>query len=377
MGFVRDVAARLVQLTSGLASGSATHPRPAFSKFEIILGRLVELIGPGVNDGLLIEIVHGSHDPILEFLFGRDADVAEDGAGKFREEALDEVEPGAVLGSEGEFKAVRGLIGEPGFGLFGDVRGMIVEDQLDRCVGRIGGVEKLEEFDEFAAAMAILDQRMDLAGDEVDAGQQADRAVTFIFMLTCEGRMHAGLGRQVGGGRCDGLYAGLLVVGNDRHRVAQLLLRDGCGLLQDSHLAINAQHFGHLLSKVRIALFQVVSHFVRFHLFLVEDLAHCALGEVGEARMSLRGSMLASVAGQKPRCPQFVGIAKFLRLPARQRHQPCLGLGSDRRLSTGASAIIQRSQRAFGHGALDAALDRLMMQPECPAVSYHIELRHF
>ena len=94
----------------------------------------------------------------------------------------------------------------------------------------------LEEFDEFAAAMAILDQRMDLAGDEVDAGQQADRAVTFIFMLTCEGRMHAGLGRQVGGGRCDGLYAGLLVVGNDRHRVARLLLRDGCGLLQDFSL---------------------------------------------------------------------------------------------------------------------------------------------
>ena len=74
-----------------------------------------------MNDGLLIEIVHGSHDPILEFLFGRDGDVAEDGAGKFREEALDEVEPGAVLGSEGEFKAVRGLIGEPGFGLFGVV----------------------------------------------------------------------------------------------------------------------------------------------------------------------------------------------------------------------------------------------------------------
>ena len=108
-----------------------------------------------MNDGLLIEIVHGSHDPILEFPFGRDADVAEDGAGKFREEALDEVEPGAVLGSEGEFEAVRGLIGEPGFRLLGDVRGMIVEDQLDRCVGRIGGVEKLEEFDEFAAAMAM------------------------------------------------------------------------------------------------------------------------------------------------------------------------------------------------------------------------------
>ena len=48
-------------------------------------------------------------------------------------------------------------------------------------MGRIDGVEKLEKFDEFAAPMAILDQRVDPAGDEVDAGQQADRAVTFIF----------------------------------------------------------------------------------------------------------------------------------------------------------------------------------------------------
>src|SRR6267378_783527 len=101
-------------------------------------------------------------------------------------------------GSEGEFEAVRGLLRDPGSGLFGDVRGMIVEDQLDRGVGRIGGVEKLEEFDEFAAAVAILDQGMDLAGDEVDAGQQADCAMALIFMLTCEGRMYAGLGRQVG-----------------------------------------------------------------------------------------------------------------------------------------------------------------------------------
>jgi hypothetical protein len=37
-------------------------------------------------------------------------------------------------------------------------------------VGRIGGVEELEEFDEFAAAMAVLDQGMDRAGDKIDAG---------------------------------------------------------------------------------------------------------------------------------------------------------------------------------------------------------------
>ena len=104
-----------------------------------------------------------------------------------------------------------------------DVRGMIVEDQLDRGVGRIGRIEQLEELDELAAAMAIPDQGVNLAGQQIDAGQQADRAVAFVFVIAREGRMHAGLGRQIGGRRCDRLDARLFVVGDDRHRVARLL----------------------------------------------------------------------------------------------------------------------------------------------------------
>ena len=60
-----------------------------------------------------------------------------------------------MLGGEGELEAVRGLSGEPGSGLLRGVRGMIIEDHFDRRVGRIGGIGKLEKFDEFAAAMAI------------------------------------------------------------------------------------------------------------------------------------------------------------------------------------------------------------------------------
>ena len=112
-----------------------------------------------MNDGIAVEIIHGGQEAILEFLLGCDADVAQDGAGEFGKEALDEIEPRAVLGSESKFEAVCGLAGEPGSGLFGDMRRMIVEDQLDRRLGRIGGVEKLEEFDEFAAAMTDLGQR--------------------------------------------------------------------------------------------------------------------------------------------------------------------------------------------------------------------------
>src|SRR5215472_16003566 len=68
------------------------------------------------------------------------------------EEAFDEGEPGAVLGSEGELKSACGLLGEPSSGLSGDVRGMIVEDQMDRRVGRIGRVDELEELDELPCA---------------------------------------------------------------------------------------------------------------------------------------------------------------------------------------------------------------------------------
>ena len=31
---------------------------------------MVKLVGPGVNDGIAIELIHGSHDAVLEFLLG-------------------------------------------------------------------------------------------------------------------------------------------------------------------------------------------------------------------------------------------------------------------------------------------------------------------
>ena len=83
---------------------------------------MIEFVRPGVDDRVLIEVVHCSHDAVLEFLFGCHADLAQDGSRELGKEALDEIEPRAVLGREGEFEAAGGLIGEPGFGFLGDVR---------------------------------------------------------------------------------------------------------------------------------------------------------------------------------------------------------------------------------------------------------------
>src|SRR5258707_15571 len=143
-------------------------------------------------------------------------------AGELGEESLDQVEPGAVLGREGKFETTVRLGGEPGLRLLGDVSRVIVEDQLDRGVGRIGGVEEFQELDELAAAMAVPDQGMDFTGEEINPSQQTERAVALVLKVTREARMHARYWRQI---RCcvrDRLDTRLLVVADDRHRLSLL-----------------------------------------------------------------------------------------------------------------------------------------------------------
>src|SRR4029434_3487096 len=102
-------------------------------------------------------------------------------AADVEEDPCDEVELGRVLGREGELEAARNLGGEPSSRFSRDVRGMIVEDQLDRGAGRIGGIKKLEEFDELSAAVAVSDEGMDLAREQLNPGQQAERAMAFVL----------------------------------------------------------------------------------------------------------------------------------------------------------------------------------------------------
>ena len=75
---------------------------------------------------------------------------------------------------------------------------MIVEDQLDRRMRRIGGVDQLEEFDELAAAVAVLDRGVNVSSEQINAGQQTDGPKTLVF----------GVARAPGsGGRSGGVSA--------------------------------------------------------------------------------------------------------------------------------------------------------------------------
>src|ERR1700747_3129033 len=103
-----------------------------------------------------------------------------------------------MLGREGELEAAGRLMGEPSAGLLGGVRGMSIKDDVERRMGWIGRVEKLEKLDELTAAMAILDQGVNLTGEQIDAGHQGDRAVGLVLMLAREGAVHARHRRQIG-----------------------------------------------------------------------------------------------------------------------------------------------------------------------------------
>lgn len=60
---------------------------------------------------------------------------------------------------------------------------MIAEDQPNRGGRRRSRVEELQERDQLARATAILDEYVDLAGHEVDAGEQAQRAMALVFVI--------------------------------------------------------------------------------------------------------------------------------------------------------------------------------------------------
>src|SRR5438105_11137582 len=58
-------------------------------------------------------------------------------------------------------------------------------------------VEDFEELDELPTAMAILDQRVHLTGEQVDASHQGHCAMALVFVITLDGGVGAGYWSQI------------------------------------------------------------------------------------------------------------------------------------------------------------------------------------
>src|SRR5215472_6483710 len=116
---------------------------------------------------------------------------------------------------EREGKAANGLGGKPACGLARDTGGMVVENDLDCGVGGVGGVEEREKFDELAAAVAFLDQGMDMTGKQIDPRHQGQGAVALVLVVPHHRRAGAGKWRTIRRSRTDCLDPWFLVVRDD------------------------------------------------------------------------------------------------------------------------------------------------------------------
>ncbi|WP_275198840.1 hypothetical protein [Bradyrhizobium sp. CSA207] len=238
---------------------------------------------------------------------------------------------------------------------------MIVEDQLDRGAPRINGVKKSEEFDELAAAVAVSDESVDLAGEQINPSQQAELVPCRLYSWS-----RAKLAWMPGSGeirrrRCDGLDSRLFS-SHDTIAIGFPRLFDLAGaFFRTATITIDAQDLGHLPFELSIAIFKLVAHLVRLDFLLAEDLAHRSLDQIGQACMPCRRPVFARMARQQPRRPQLMWIAVVLRLVTRQRHQPGFGLRRDGWFPAGSRAIVEGGQRAIGQRSLDTALHGLMM----------------
>src|SRR5438045_9048042 len=121
---------------------------------------------------------------------------------------------------EREGKTANRLRREPTCGLARDMGGMVVENDLDCGFGVVGGVEEVEKVDEFATAVAFLDQGMDVTSEQIDPGHQGQGAVALVLVIAHHGRADAGQWGAIRRGRPDRLDSGFLVVRDEGEALA-------------------------------------------------------------------------------------------------------------------------------------------------------------
>jgi len=160
---------------------------------------------------------------------------------------------------------------------------------------------------------------------------------------------------QVGRSAADRLDARLLVVGDDRK-----VRLGSVAFTQDRDLAIDAQHFCHLLLEGLVAALAIIADLVRLHFVSVEDLADCALSKARQAGRACRLSVLPDVARQQRRRPKLMRIPHLLGLLAGQRHHPCAGVVGNRRLLARPRTVVERRHHAKPHRTIKAPVHGLM-----------------
>ena len=171
-------------------------------------------------------------------------------------------------------------------------------------------------------------------------------------MVAGEGGVDTGLGRPVRRRGGDGLHAGLLVIGDNCHRLIGGLRLGGC-LLENLDFAVDAQ--APVPSSPRSRGHAVPGSSASCAPSLPGDRVSCTpcLAPVWPSRRARLPGHAPAHGGPGAASSQLVRIAQLLGLAAGQRDQPCLGLGRDRGLLKRRIAGERRCRGSCGCGTIE------------------------
>ena len=111
-----------------------------------------------MDDWLRVDFSDSREDSILQLLDGGDADVFEKGSRHLAKQCFGDVQPRSMRGSENVPEPV-GVFGQITAGLFGEMSGVVVEDDSDDAFGRIVRVQILLSREPTASAVSLQTER--------------------------------------------------------------------------------------------------------------------------------------------------------------------------------------------------------------------------
>src|SRR6266567_6511742 len=136
---------------------------------------------PTMDDRAGIDFRDALEDAVTEFLPRVDPNMSQESTRHFAEERLREVEPGTVGGSEHILETVRSGC-QIGLSFFRQVRRMIIEDQPQGTIRRVGSIQVSEQGNKLPAAMAALHPAGHVARMQIQGGQNGAGPQALVFM---------------------------------------------------------------------------------------------------------------------------------------------------------------------------------------------------
>jgi hypothetical protein len=176
---------------------------PSFDGGEDFVG----IFGPGEGRGILVGVGQESMDGGFQLLDGPEDAAFEALFGELCEEAFDGVEPRCRGRGEVEDEARMAI--EPFHDLGVLVRGIIVDDGMDRLFSGDIGIDGVEEADELLMAMTLHALPEDVAFEDVEGGKEGSGAVALV--IVGHGSSASFLHRQAGLSAVERLNLALLV----------------------------------------------------------------------------------------------------------------------------------------------------------------------